>query len=250
MLRFQYKNSVDSLASVDDVPSQATSKVSDEARQRIEANKKRAMELKEKKRREAAGQSSTAGVPEDDMEALWAEAEASGQAPRSAFDDEDPFGFDDEDPFGHGSGSNAAPASKQQSGLDFEDEDPFGFGGAAFDDDSAPAPSPLVKSPAPSQPAVDPEVARRIAENREKAMARKRKREEDAGVGQSAAAGSDTSKPEAQSSSAQAQSSSTAAPAATLEETSEKKSQLEQGPFTGGEEEDLPFGFGGGLDDP
>merc|ERR1719329_243172 len=53
MLRFQYKNSADSLLELGDDPSQGPA-VSDEARLRIEANKKRAMELKEKKRREAA----------------------------------------------------------------------------------------------------------------------------------------------------------------------------------------------------
>jgi len=223
MFRFQYKNSVDSLASLGENSSQATGaggEISDEARKRMEANKKRAMELREKKRQSAAG------VPEDDMEALWAEAEAGGQAPRSSFDDDDdPFGFGFDMGSGPGGSAASAPAGQRPPARDFEDEDPFGFGGGGFDDDDfAPAPQPKVITPTPTQvesvapsPPMDPDVTRRIAENREKAMARKRKREEAAGA-----------------TVAQSSVSSAAAPASSSA-TVEKKRQ---------------FGNGSGFDDP
>merc|ERR1719329_714589 len=109
MFRFQYKNSVDSLASLGEDASQATG-ISDEARKRMEANKKQAMELREKKRQSAGGSSSAAGIPEDDMEALWAEAEARDQAPQSSFPDDDgPFGFG----FDMGSGPGGGAPSQR-----------------------------------------------------------------------------------------------------------------------------------------
>lgn len=247
MFRFQYKNSVDSLASLGEDASQATGSggvVSNEARERIEANKKRAMELREKKRQGAGGSSGAAGIPEDDMEALWAEAEASGQAPRASFDDDDdPFGFGFDMGDGPGGGTPAA-ASKRPAAMDFEDEDPFGFGGGGFDDDdAAPTPRPEVESATNSAP-MDPEVARRIAENREKAMARKRKREEAAGDGQSLPTTSEAAATVAQSSV-----SSVAATASSLA-TVKEKLQIEQPHEVEGNEQNLPFGFGGGLDDP
>lgn len=254
MLRFQYKNSVDSLASVGDDLSEATGTgglVSDAARQRIEANKKRAMDLREKKRQENGSPSGAAGVPEDDMEALWAEAEAGGQVPQSAFDDEDdPFGFGFDMGGGSGAGTQVAVGSKKPAALDFEDEDPFGFGGGAFnDDDAAPAPRPAVEIAHTSAPAVDPEVARRIADNREKAMARKRKREEDAEGGGLSLSVSQTARSEAPASSTHALPAAVPAvsPVAMADETWQLKQPNKMEEDT---EQELAFGFGGGLDEP
>ena len=64
--------------------------------------------------------------------------------------------------------------------FEFEDEDPFGFGICTLDtDDPSLAPAPVVASfiVGSSLPALHPVVARRIADNRRQAIARKEERE-------------------------------------------------------------------------
>jgi len=187
VFRLQYKSSAGQGAKKD-----AGSILSDEQRAKIEANRKRAMErkrLREGGEEVPAQPAASTASQEVDPEDLWRmeeermAAERLQGAPFSGFDnpEEDPFGggFDDpfgggfDDPFGGGSlgrGGSAAAAVKASAAPPAfdEEEDVFGYGGG-FDEEFASKPA----APPPAKPKMDPEVERRIAENRAKALARK-----------------------------------------------------------------------------
>lgn len=144
-LRKKYKSGAASLSAAEEDLAASLGPAMSDTRAKIEANRKRALELK--RRREG------------------------GTDPAL---DEDPIGFghsfgpDDEDPFGFDGGLDDQPRVAQPTAAAFDDDDPFGFGGG-LDDDPRPQPTP-------ARAAVDPELARRIEENRLKALARKRQR--------------------------------------------------------------------------
>lgn len=151
----------------------AQKQLSEEVRRRIEENRKRALEIR--KRREEAS-------------AAFGQAPAAAPAPpRVPDEEEDVFGFGGgfDDDFGP---SGPSTASKRNT-MVVEEEDVFGFGGGLDDDgDFGPLPAapPPVPPPAdvpvaPKQ-SVNPEVAKRVAENRAKALEIKRKREADAAL--------------------------------------------------------------------
>lgn len=182
--RFQYKNSKEEEEPAKGAP------LSEEARARIEANRQKALE---KKRQREAGQATEAAPEELDMDELWRmEEELAGGRPEQApggNDEEDPFGFgggfDDFDDGGGGGGEVGSASTRPPPPAFEEEEDVFGFG-FDMDDDGPPpaaksAPAPAAAPPAAAGPAaapsggggLDPEVARRIAEAKAKALARK-----------------------------------------------------------------------------
>lgn len=254
--RFQYKNT----PTEDMSAPKGGAQLSDEARARIDANRKLALERKAAKNATAGGApAAPAAVEEEiDMDEMFRNAEADSKAmPQNTSQGPPHGGFDDEDddPFGFGGGfdddappPSARPASQSQaapSAFD-EDEDVFGFGGGFDDADSsfgrstrtfaalaAPAPkaAPVPVPAAPAAKPVDPEVARRIAENRAKALERK------------AAA-------------AAAEEKADAAAMATLRQqklsaTAPEEEAAGSAPMVDDEEEDGGFDFGcSGFDDP
>lgn len=251
--RFQYKNEKEA--------SSAAAKLSDEQRARIEASRQRALELKRQKEQRAldpegkSSEASAAPAPaqELDMEELWnleqenaaaagRQQTSQGQAP-DEFED-DPFGygggFDEED-----GGLTAAPRAAASAPVPFfteEEEDVFGFGGGFDEDDAPPAPkmttAPMPEAPPPAAAQVDPEVARRIAENRAKALARKAAAAEAA----AAAAAAAEAASEAQ----------TLAPPEALPEALPEAASAAPGSAPAFAEEENPFGDDcfGGFDDP
>lgn len=231
MLRFEYKNSG---AGGTKGPSSSQAalapKVSDEAKKRIEENRKKALEIKRKRQAEAGA------APEP------------SHAPASTVMD-----LDDEDIFGFGGGLDQA-SGPGPTAMDEEEEDVFGFGGGLDDDDDggAPAPRPAAgaqdeldrhlaafpreeaAAPAATQPsakAQDPEMAKKVAANKARALEIKKKKQE-----------------EAAAAAAQASKIAQAKAASPLQD--DKQSQ-QAGPWDDmifdDEEEDV-FGFGGGLD--
>jgi len=125
--------------------------LTEEMRQRIEANRLKALEMK-RKRASAEMDADAAAVAEMEAAAAAISAPSSQKAPSKApvaarpasFDDEeDPFGFgfgmDDDDGFSSAApapqAAVARPAAAQTAAAFDEEEDPFGFG---FDMDEGP----------------------------------------------------------------------------------------------------------------
>jgi len=225
MLRFEYKNS--------GAGGTKGLTVSDEAKKRIEENKKRALEIKRKRQAEGTA------APE------------SSQAAAPSFMD-----LDDEDMFGFGGGIDNQQASGPGPTAMDEDEDVFGFG-CGIDDDffgGAPAPRPAPSaqdeldkhlaafpSEAAAQPpakVIDPEVAKKLAANKARALEIKKKKQEEAAAAAAQAAKAALPPEDAMP--------------ATSEPTAAKDANQSQqdGPWDDmifDDEEDV-FGFGGGLD--
>jgi len=142
--------------------------LSEEMRQRIEANRQKALEMK-RKRASAEMDADAAAIAELEAAAAGMSAPSSQKAPAKApaavrpasFDDEgDPFGFgfgmDDDDGFSSAppapQAAAARPAAAPAAAAFDEEEDPFGFG---FDMDEPPeAAAP------PSKPATVPTPVR------------------------------------------------------------------------------------------
>jgi len=245
MLRFEYKNSGAAGTKGLSSSSQAASapQVSDEAKKRIEENRKKALEIKRKR------QADTGAAP-DPL-----------QAPAPTFMD-----LDDEDIFGFGGGLDRA-SGPGPTAMD-EEDDVFGFGGGLDDDDDggAPAPRPAAGAqddldrhlaafpteeavaPTAVQPpakAADPEVAKKVAANKARALEMKKKKQEAAAA--AAAAQASTLAQAKAALPSQDVMPPTSDPGAA---TDDKQSQ-QAGPWDDmifeDEEEDI-FGFGGGLD--
>lgn len=251
----------------------------EEVRKHIEANRQRALELRKQKKEQAAAGTTGAtetGAQELDMETMWrieenraralelkrkkqAEATASTMAADPG-QEEDVFGFgfemdDDDDAGGRGpparvpqrieqptvGSSNGTNAHSQPKMSSCDDEDDvFGFGcdfdggGGDVAPRAIPTPVPMIGSadaaPRPGAPGPDSSIAQHIEEKRAKALAIKRQREEE----------------RARASTVQVSS----------KDVSEGDPCIEPPvPDVNGfamplEEEDDPFGFGGGLDDP
>jgi len=195
----------------------AKPQLSEEAKQRIEANRQKALEIKRKRQAEQLRA----------MEEMEAEAEPAGPTCLDE-DEDDVFGFggglDDED--GPASTRKAPPPTFMD-----EEEDVFGFGGGLDDEPGAP-PAPPVP-PAPPAPAIDPEVAKKVAANRAAALERKRKRQEEA-----AAEIPQVPAPTVPDS---VQSEKSQGTAPTAPDLSMDVEVME-------DPDDDPFGFGGGLD--
>lgn len=224
MLRFEYKNS--------GAGGTKGVQVSDEAKKRIEENRKRALEIKRKRQAEGGA------APEP------------SQAPAATFMD-----LDDEDMFGFGGGIDNQASGPGPTAMD-EDEDVFGFGGGIDDDffGGAPAPRPAASAQdeldkhlaafpseekeaattAAAQPpakVIDPEVAKKLAANKARALEIKKKKQEEAAAAaaQAAKAAEDAMQPSAAKDASQSQ---------------------QAGPWDDmifDDDEDV-FGFGGGLD--
>eukprot|EP00933_Yihiella_yeosuensis_P017502 TRINITY_DN1459_c0_g1_i1.p1 TRINITY_DN1459_c0_g1~~TRINITY_DN1459_c0_g1_i1.p1 ORF type:complete len:400 (-),score=154.69 TRINITY_DN1459_c0_g1_i1:461-1579(-) len=199
--------------------------LSDDVRARIEANRQKALELK-KKRQQAQAQS--IANPASDDPAL------SDPVPAGPDDEEDVFGFggglDDEEVFGSAP-PKAAPPSHD------DEEDVFGFGGGMDEDDGPP--QPPAPPPAQTPPVVkplDPEVAKRVAENKARALALKRKREAEKEAAAATSATPAIDEPKHAEPPAEEVPPSAPAPQAPA-------------PTVPDEEEEDPFGFGGGIDD-
>jgi hypothetical protein len=206
--RFQYKNK--SAIGSSATPAKGAA-LSDEAKARIEANRQRAVELKRKRQAEEGGGVEVAAPsqqPEEmDMDELWRMEEERQAAERSQGASKQPMapaGFDEEDdPFGYGGGfddfdgqapsATGAKAAAGPSSFD-EEEDVFSFG-CEFDEAPAPKPSPAPAAPEASATAkpMDSEIARRIAENRAQALARKAAAAKAAAVEEAPAAGAPVS---------------------------------------------------------
>eukprot|EP00931_Biecheleriopsis_adriatica_P012181 TRINITY_DN11329_c0_g1_i1.p1 TRINITY_DN11329_c0_g1~~TRINITY_DN11329_c0_g1_i1.p1 ORF type:complete len:345 (+),score=122.64 TRINITY_DN11329_c0_g1_i1:78-1112(+) len=210
MLRFEYKTGGGGgikEASQAAAGGRATPKeapvLSEEVKRRIEENRQKA--LARKRQREA----------EADPEPVPAAS----------------FGFDDEeDVFGFGGGMDDAPAQQPAATAFDDDEDVFGFGGGMDDeDDIAPPPRPPATAPAAPPPAakvLDPEAAKRVAENKARALEIKRKKQEEAAAKAAAAAKADA--------------------AAGQKSAEEEPPDMPDMMF---EDEEDVFGFGGGMDD-
>ncbi|CAK0800217.1 unnamed protein product [Prorocentrum cordatum] len=165
MLRYEYKTAKRKAADSAKWASEASAQLSEEARQRIAANRQRALEIKQKKAAEAAaaapapaadGAARAAAPPEGglDMETLWAiedppERRQEAQA-RKRTREEAAFCRDDEedDVFGFGGGFDAdepvnirevPKAAQPPRAVPDEEEDVFGFGGG-MGEDRHPAP--------------------------------------------------------------------------------------------------------------
>lgn len=239
MLRFKYKSAKKSAAASAKWAGEAAAQMSDEVKARIAANRARALELKKKKAAEAAAAAGNA--PEGGQQ--------RNHEPKRKREEE-AFPFDDEDVFGFGGGFDADGGAPQSQPIFFEEEDVFGFGGG-FDEEDAPppAPPPAPKAQAQPQPAPAPapasalgeDVLRMIQEKRQKAAELKRKKQAEAESKAAAPAAAQQQPPPAQQQPAPSQ--SAAKQAASLDDE-----DLFGVPDVFQEEED-PFGLGGGMDE-
>jgi len=257
LLRFEYKNNPH-LTEPDAVGRATVSsgvKLSDEARKNIEENRKRALE-KRKQRKEQDGTAGAATSISEDPDAaaarlLHMEQEAANAA--RVQQSQQPWDFDEEDVFGFEGFDSQPVRAKPQAPAPapFDDEeDVFGFGGGFDEGDHGmhvPPPVPAAKVTSEG----DSALARRIAENKAKALAKKKLKEQEA-VAAAAASNAQTTLEKSVVDGANC----SVAPDAIHLDPNSTKQQAEpslsasamEDPFAGGDEEDV-FGFGGGFDD-
>jgi len=186
LLRFRHKSTALAAAAP---ASTGGREISEEVRKKIEANRKKALELQRQRKARESG-SGEAQLPPDDpaLSVMW-------NGPTGE-EDEDVFGFgfgmDDDggaSGFNGGRGGSQGAAARSSShpppppAYD-EEEDPFGFGGGLDDDFGPPraAPPPVPKLEATPKEASaggqDAEKLRLIEEKRAQALALKRRREQ------------------------------------------------------------------------
>merc|ERR1719382_2305620 len=153
MLRYDYKIAKRKAADSAKWASDASAQLSEEARQRIAANRQRALEIKQKKAAAAAPGAEgapPAAAPEGglDMETLWAIEEGRQEAQeRKRKREEAAFLDDEEDVFGFGGGFDDEPvniravpkATQPPQAMPDDEEDVFGFGGGMGE---SPPPAP------------------------------------------------------------------------------------------------------------
>jgi hypothetical protein len=232
--RFQYKNAA------------TGAHLSEEVRARIEANRKRALELK---RQKEGGSGAGAAQPQElDMDELWRMEQEHAAASKSQAQGATGFAVDDEeeDPFGYGGAfdmDESVGASKTSKPAAFafeEEEDVFGYGGGFDDEPDRPQAPPK----APQAPSKTPdEMAKAIAENRAKALERK------AAMAADKSSSAVTVPTEELAADSKADE-STAAPVSAQDPADMHEGTEAENTWTGMDDEDDVFDFGGaGFDD-